>query len=120
MRESLLTTFDSIQVINVHGDANKKETCPDGSTDNNVFDIMQGVSIIVMSKTKDSSDLGQLHYAELFGKRAAKYEALVESSINSDFTKPIDCVAPYYFFTPRDFKNGAQYSEGFSLSEILP
>jgi type I restriction-modification system DNA methylase subunit len=120
MRESLLTTFDNITVVNLHGDANKKETCPDGSPDNNVFDIMQGVSVIVMSKTKDSGELGQLHYAELFGKRAAKYEALIECSINSNFSQHIDCDAPYYFFTPRDFKNGAVYGDGFSLSEFLP
>ena len=51
MRKNLLETFDSIYVFDLHGNARKKETCPDGTVDNNVFDIMAGVSIIFAIKT---------------------------------------------------------------------
>jgi predicted helicase len=48
----LLKTYDKIYIIDLHGNAKKKETAPDGSTDQNVFDIMQGVSINIFVKKK--------------------------------------------------------------------
>jgi hypothetical protein len=52
MREELLATFDKVYIIDLHGNAKKKEVCPDGSPDQNVFDIMQGVSINIFVKKK--------------------------------------------------------------------
>ncbi|MBP6927395.1 MAG: N-6 DNA methylase [Caldisericia bacterium] len=51
MRQSLLETFDEIYVLDLHGNAKKKEACPDGSKDENVFDIQQGVAIGLFVKT---------------------------------------------------------------------
>lgn len=51
MRWNLLQTFDKIYTIDLHGNAKKKETAPDGTPDENVFDIMQGVSINIFVKT---------------------------------------------------------------------
>ena len=45
MRFELLRSFDKIFVIDLHGSVKKHETSPDGSKDDNVFDIQQGVSI---------------------------------------------------------------------------
>ncbi|MDY0315704.1 MAG: N-6 DNA methylase, partial [Bacteroidales bacterium] len=50
MRWNLLKTYDNIYTIDLHGNAKKKETAPDGSADMNVFDIMQGVSINIFVK----------------------------------------------------------------------
>ena len=50
MRKSLMDTFDKIYILDLHGNARKKETCADGSKDENVFDIMQGVSINIFVK----------------------------------------------------------------------
>lgn len=56
MRKSLMKTFDKIYILNLHGNSKKKETCPDGSKDENVFDIQQGVSInIFVKKSKKKS-----------------------------------------------------------------
>ncbi len=52
MREELMKTFDKIYILDLHGNAKKKETAPDGSPDQNVFDIMQGVSINIFVKKK--------------------------------------------------------------------
>jgi predicted helicase len=52
MRKNLLNTFDKIYIIDLHGNAKKKETSPDGSEDKNVFDIQQGVSINIFVKLK--------------------------------------------------------------------
>jgi predicted helicase len=52
MREELMKSFDKIYILDLHGNAKKKETMPDGSPDQNVFDIMQGVSINIFVKKK--------------------------------------------------------------------
>jgi predicted helicase len=59
MRYSLLSTFDKIYTIDLHGNSKKKETAPDGSKDENVFDIQQGVSINFFVKTKGKVELTQ-------------------------------------------------------------
>src|SRR6266487_1035487 len=45
MRQNLLQSFDEIYVLDLHGNSRKKEKTPDGSKDENVFDIQQGVAI---------------------------------------------------------------------------
>jgi hypothetical protein len=45
MRQSLMKTFNEIYILDLHGNSLKKEICPDGSKDENVFDIRQGVAI---------------------------------------------------------------------------
>ncbi|MCL1463745.1 N-6 DNA methylase [Argonema galeatum] len=50
MRQSLEKTFDEIYVMDLHGNSKKKEVAPDGSPDQNVFDIQQGVAVAIMVK----------------------------------------------------------------------
>lgn len=50
MRRSLMQTFDEIYILNLHGNSLKRERCPDGSPDENVFDIRQGVAIALFVK----------------------------------------------------------------------
>ncbi|WP_331370649.1 hypothetical protein, partial [Campylobacter sp. MIT 97-5078] len=52
LSKSLLNSFDKIYLLNLHGDSNKYEVCPDGSKDENVFDIKQGAGISIFVKTK--------------------------------------------------------------------
>jgi len=50
MRQHLMDTFDEIYLLDLHGNSLKKERCPDGSKDENVFDIRQGVAIALFLK----------------------------------------------------------------------
>ena len=50
MRQSLVQTFAEIRIMDLHGNAKKKERCPDGSKDGNVFDIQQGVAVCLTIK----------------------------------------------------------------------
>jgi predicted helicase len=52
MRQSLMNSFDEIYILDLHGNSLKKEKAPDGSKDENVFDIMQGVAVCFMIKYK--------------------------------------------------------------------
>ncbi len=121
MRWHLLKTFDKIYTIDLHGNAKKKETAPDGSVDVNVFDIMQGVSINIFVKTgkKKTSELGKVFHFDLFGKREMKYDFLNENSLKSIPYKELPVVAPDYFFVVKDFGIKNIYDKGFAIIELF-
>lgn len=121
MRWNLLKTYDKIYTIDLHGNSKKKETAPDGSPDQNVFDIQQGVSINVFVKTgkKKANELGKVFHYDLYGKRDFKYDFLNENSIQSIEFNELPNVAPMYFMVQKDFKTKAVYDNGFSVPEIF-
>ena len=122
MRWNLLKTYDKIYTIDLHGNAKKKETAPDGSADINVFDIEQGVSINFFIKTgkKKPNELGQVFHYDLFGKRELKYDFLSENNLKSVAYKEVKIVAPNYFFVAKDFKGQSNYDNGISINELFP
>ena len=85
MRWHLLQSFDKIYIINLHGNSKKKETAPDGSKDENVFDIMVGTSINIFIKTgqKKKGELAEVYYTDLLGLRKSKYECLSINDLTS-------------------------------------
>ncbi len=78
MRRSLMQTFDAIHVLDLHGSALKRETCPDGRKDENVFDIRQGVAIVFLIKngTRSKREATALH-GDRWGLREEKYDWLL-------------------------------------------
>ena len=120
MRKHLLETFDDIYILDLHGNSKKKEVSPDGSKDENVFDIMQGVSInIFVKKNKEKKLLGKVHHMDLYGTREKKFEFLTGSSVNKVKWNVLDYKEPYYFFVPKDFTLENQYKNGFGVSTIF-
>jgi predicted helicase len=121
MRKHLLESFDKIYILDLHGNAKKKEVCPDGSADNNVFDIMQGVSINIFVKTgnKKKSELGRVFHYDLQGKRDFKYDFLSENSIKSLNWNNLEYSEPSYFFTNKNFKGENEYDNGFKVDELF-
>ena len=121
MRWNLLKTYDKIYTIDLHGNAKKKETAPDGSADINVFDIEQGVSINFFVKTgnKKPNELGQVFHYDLYGKRELKYDFLLENSLKTTQYQKLENIAPHYFFTPKDFDEKKTYDKGFHLLELF-
>jgi predicted helicase len=121
MRKHLLETFDKIYILDLHGNAKKKETVPDGGKDENVFDIQQGVSINLFIKTnkKKKGELGQVYHYDLFGRRESKYSALININLTTISYSKIDSKEPYFFFVPRDFSTLSFYSKGFGINEFF-
>ena len=142
MRKSLMESFDEIYVLNLHGNARKKEVAPDGGKDENVFNIMQGVAITLFVKCKGSTGLTRLtglkdetknlvnpvnpvknncrvYYADLWGKKKEKLVVLDEATMESIEWKELKLTEPYYFFVPKDFALEDEYNEGFSVSELF-
>lgn len=121
MRWHLLHTFDKIWILDLHGSSKKKEKAPDGSTDMNVFDIMQGVSIIIGVKTKHSSNaLAEVMRGDLWGSRAEKYEALRNYNLKDNLFKKIEIRPPQYPFVPQDWTDFESYQSGFPINIFMP
>ena len=121
MRKHLLESFDKIYILDLHGNAKKKEVCLDGSVDQNVFDIMQGVSINIFVKTgnKKKNELGKVFHYDLQGKRDFKYDFLNENSLKSFDWKTIEVIKPEYLYIPKDNSVKLIYEKGVSINEIF-
>jgi len=121
MRKSLLETFDKIYIIDLHGNARKKETAPDGSKDENIFDIMQGVSIniFVKSKQKTKNKLAEVYHFSLYGKRNEKFSFLLNNNLQTVKWKELQPHTPYYFFVPKDFSLRDEYEKGINVAELF-
>ena len=121
MRWHLLKTYDKIYTIDLHGNSKKKETAPDGSVDENVFDIQQGVSINVLVKTgkKKANELGKVFHFDLYGRREMKYDFLLKNSLRTiDFVELANA-APKYLFIQQDLKLKSNYKKGFYLKDFF-
>ena len=129
MRESLLETFDEIYVLNLHGSAKKQETAPDGSKDDNVFDITVGVAIVLFVKLPpDKTAKGAkakkkptvIHHADLWGLRKNKYDWLnVHNAEKTEWTG-FEPDAPDFRFVPRNAKYEREWNKGWSIRDIFP
>ncbi|KOR30126.1 DNA methyltransferase, partial [Achromatium sp. WMS3] len=121
MRWHLLKTYDKIYTIDLHGNSKKKEVCPDGSPDQNVFDIMQGVAINIFVKTgnKKPNELGQVFHFDVYGKREFKYAFLTENTIKSINFNKLPNIAPNYFMVAKDFAAQKKYDLGFQINELF-
>ena len=122
MRWSLLKSFDEIYIIDLHGNSLKKEICPDGSKDTNVFDIQAGVSINIFVKTgkKKNNSLAKVFHTEIWGERAVKYSKLSNASLADFSFNELKYNAPYYFFVPKDDTGRECYELGFKVNEMFP
>lgn len=123
IREELLKTFDEIYAMDLHGNSLLKESAPNGETDQNVFDIQQGVAILIAIKkddlkVKDEHGLAKVYYCELWGSRQSKYDFLASSSFGSVEWQELKPFQPNYFFTPKKFELSQEYLTSWSVSNI--
>lgn len=117
MRASLLRTFDKIFIINLHGSSTKQEKSPDGSKDENIFNIMQGVALFIGVKKTNAPNWAEVYYTDLWGVRETKFRKLKDG--NLDFTEISPDIKIAYFIpfgnTDKDI-----YEKGISISELFP
>lgn len=120
MRKHLLETFDDIYILDLHGNSKKKETASDGSKDENVFDIMQGVSInIFVRKNENKTGLGNVYHSELQGLRVDKFKSLNKNNIKSLKWNKLVFSEPYYFYVPKNFNENKEFEKGFKIDDLF-
>ena len=120
MRKDLLETFDKIYILDLHGNSKKREKHPDGSIDQNVFDIMQGVSINIFIKKTKSKKLAEVKHYDLYGKRQIKYDFLNDNSLISIRWNNLKFTKPYFFFILKNLELRNNYQKGINLRQIFP
>ncbi|MCL0072354.1 N-6 DNA methylase [Thermodesulfovibrionales bacterium] len=131
MRQSLMNSFNEIYILDLHGNSLKKEKCPDGSKDKNVFDIQQGVAIALFLKKKerisadyaDYTDLKKectVYHSEIWGLREDKGKWLLKNDIKTTKWEKLSPTSPYYFFVPREEKGREIYEKYWKVTDIFP
>ncbi len=122
MRWHLMKTFDKIWVLDLHGNSKKAEVTPDGRSDINVFDIQQGVALIIAAKlphSKNDRQLGKVCFGELWGSRSEKYSNLCSNDLNSAVHTELEIAEPFCIFEPYDHKVAELYFEGAAINQLM-
>ncbi len=124
MRQSLMKSFDEIYLLNLHGNSLKKEKCPDGSKDENVFDIRQGVAIGLFIKKKGEKEkrerIARIYYTELWGLREDKYKWLRGNDITTPEWEELKPNSPFYLFVPMEETGREDYEKYWKVTDIFP
>ncbi|WP_254173864.1 type ISP restriction/modification enzyme [Planktothrix pseudagardhii] len=129
MRQNLMQTFDEIYVLDLHGNSKKKEVCPDGLPDKNVFDIQQGVAIGIFIKYQNSQqNLAKVYHADLWGSRevyenkqlvGGKYHWLEENDISSTEWEKLDSTPDFYLLSPQNIDLQTEYFNNYQITQIF-
>lgn len=117
MRQSLMGTFSRLRVLDLHGNANKKEQAPDGSEDKNVFDIRQGVAICLASCVHADTAVSHI---DVWGSRESKYEWLSKHCGSDTEFSALAPDSPFYFFKPQNTDRRAEYASYWKVTDVFP
>ena len=119
MRQSLLESFNAIYLLNLHGSNRRTEAIPLTEQDENVFDIMQGVSIVLCVKHRDNPTMAKVYYADMWGSREAKYNTLSKSDVQTTEWHELQPASPDYLFVPQEVEARAEYERGWKITDIF-
>ncbi|MDO9575526.1 MAG: type ISP restriction/modification enzyme [bacterium] len=120
MRQSLMNSFNEIYVLDLHGNSLKKEICPDGSKDENVFDIQQGVAIALFIKKRGEKKGCEVYHSERWGLREKKYDWLLDNSIKTTKWRKLFPKSDFYLFIPRDERLLESYEKYPKITKVFP
>ncbi len=122
MRWHLLRSFDKIFIVDLHGSVKKTDAAPPSTQDKNVFDIQQGVAIIVGLRKRGAmanDQLATVHHCDFWGNREEKNSALWAGAISNLEWATLENTAPSFVFCPRDTAGLDSYSLGFELNKLF-
>ena len=119
MRQNMLNSFNAIYLLNLHGNSRREEVTPDRRKDENVFDIQQGVSILLCVKQRDNSSSGKAYYADMWGSREEKYNLLSETDVQLTEWCEIQSTSPHYLFVPQATDYSVEYETGLKITDIF-
>jgi predicted helicase len=115
MRKKLIEDFDKVYILNLHGNSRSHEKAPEDGKDENVFDIRQGVAIILLLKNAGDK---KVYYTDLWGGRDSKYRWLLSNNAVTTKWIELNPVAEEYWFYPKE--NSKKYDNFPLLSDIMP
>ena len=120
MRQSLLKTFDTIYILDLHGNKRTNEKPPDGGIDENVFKIQQGVSIgIFVKNASEKLSPARVYHTELWGNREDKYNWLEANTIDTTPWTELTPISPNYLLVPHSESITEEYERFWKLTDIF-
>ncbi|MDE0401465.1 MAG: N-6 DNA methylase [Candidatus Poribacteria bacterium] len=119
MRQSLFDSFNTIYLLNLHGSSRITEVVPEAERDENVFDISQGVCILLCVKECGNPVSTKIYYADIWGPREKKYNILSETDVQSTEWCELQPTSPYYLFVPQATEQIAEYEAGWIITDIF-
>lgn len=122
MRAHIMKVFDKVYILDLHGSTKRQERTPDGRPDVNVFDIQQGVSIIIgikRSQKHSKTSPARIFRGDLWGSRKEKYERLAETKIDQSLFSDVTPKAAPWRFCQTDWQALEVYQKFPSVSEIF-
>ena len=121
MRQSLMKTFDTIYILDLHGNKRTNEQPPDGGTDGNVFNIQQGVAISIFVKhAPEKLNLARVYHTELWGNREDKYNWLEANTIDTTLWNELTPTSPNYLLVPHNESIIEEYERYWKITDIFP
>jgi hypothetical protein len=118
MRKSLLTSFDYVWVLDLNGSIKSSRARPPGLADENVFEIQQGVTIVLLVKTAAQGN-SQVHHHEVWGPRSHKYDWLSSNDSATTEWRTFQPSPPYYRFVPEDEAVAAEYESARQITHLF-
>ncbi|MDE0399728.1 MAG: N-6 DNA methylase [Candidatus Poribacteria bacterium] len=119
MRKSLLDSFNAIYLLNLHGSNRRTEAVPTAQSDENVFDISQGVCILLCVKESDNPAPATIYYADMWGSREERYNLLSETDVQSTEWCKLQPTSSYHLFVPQAVDYSAEYESGWKINSIF-
>jgi hypothetical protein len=118
LRQQLLGTFSRVSVVDLHGNSRAGERAPDGTADESVFGIEQGVALCLLRCAPVSDSEVSVEHTDVWGAREDKLARLARHDLAPPVTvKPS---SPFYLFVPRSEQIASSYLRGERLCDVMP
>jgi predicted helicase len=114
LRRDFLQSFTDIFILNLHGNLRKRE-----DETENVFEIKQGVAIMMLVLDPDRNKSLKIHYHSVIGSRQSKYDYLNDTSVQSVAWSQWVPEPPHYLFVPTKRVFFEEWENGFPVTYIF-
>ena len=119
MRQSLFNSFNTIYHLNLHGSSRITESVSEAKRDENVFDIIQGVSILLCVKERGNPAPAKVYYTDMWGPREEKYNSLSKTDVQTTAWNELQPTSPLYLFVPQATELREEYELGWEITNIF-
>jgi predicted helicase len=112
--------FSAIQVLDLHGSGTRAAALAQAKDDENVFDILQGVCILIISRPAQHREPVSVMRGDLWGGRQKKYALLSEATPAALVQVHVNPKPDQWYFISLDLTHEAEWLSCVSLLDAMP
>ena len=120
LRHCLLNDFSNIQILDLHGSGTRNDSVKEAETDENVFDIRQGVCVLILTRPLMRGAPRTVVRGDLWGRRESKYRLLSDCGRSRLVREQVEPRPPQWFFISLDLTHESEWAEGIGLLDTFP